>query len=657
MIETSGSQFIMTGLRPGELRLRQGKNQKPRALYESRRSTADEALEVVRSGHRILVGSGCSAPQELLRALVHQAPRLADVELVHLLTFGIAPYVDEKYNGVFRHNAFFMGKNVRDAVNEGRADFTPIFLSEVPNLFYSGRMRLDIALVMVSPPDAFGYCSLGIHPDIVISGIETARTAVIAQVNRHMPRTHGDTFVHVSKIDHFVEHDEPLLELPAKPVDETSMAIARHVASLVENEATLQLGIGDIPNGVLMLLDDRRDLGIHTEMMSDGVMDLIEKGVITNERKGLHPSKTVASFAMGSQKLYDYLDDNPCFEFHPTEYVNSPRVIAQNNKMVSINSGIQIDLTGQVCADSMGSKFYSGIGGQVDFVRGAAMSPGGKPIIALPSTAKGGTVSRIVPMLDPGAGVVTSRGDVHYVVTEFGIAYLHGETIRERAMALIEVAHPDFRQELRAAAVERHCVPVEWELPTEANRYPSDMEVRRGFGDKKFLVRPLRSSDVDRLMEFFYSHDPDTIYGRYRYAKKSLPREEAMRLCTLDYSKMFALCVFSQEGNYEHIIAIGRYTMNERNRFAETAIVVHQNYRRLGIASYLYDRLREQAQRNGILGFMDDSFPSNKAAFGFHRKRGSEAYFDAESGVYRYIERFKPEVDTKEQESSKAGTA
>jgi acyl-CoA hydrolase len=475
-------------------------------------------------------------PQELLRALVKRASVVTDVELVHLLTFSIAPYVEAKYQGSFRHNAFFIGSNVRQAVHEGRADYSPIFLSEIPNLFSSNQMRLDVVLVMLGPPDQFGYCSLGIHPDIAMAGIKTAKT-IVAQINRHMPRVHGDTFVHVSDLDAIVEHDDPLLELEPLPIDETSMTIARHVAAMIEHGATLQLGIGKIPNAVLSLLGDHVDLGLHTEMFSDGVIDLCEQGVITNAKKGLLPGKAVASFAMGTKRLYDYVDDNPFFEFRPTEFVNSPLNIARNHKMVSINSALAIDITGQVSADSIGYRFYSGIGGQMDFIRGTAMSSGGKPIIALPSTAKEGSVSRIVPALDAGAGVVTSRGDVHYVVTEYGVAYLHGKTVRQRAMALIETAHPDFRAELRNAAVEKRYVPISWELPNEALRYPADLEDHRKFKGRSLFIRPLRSADADHLMEFFYSHTTETIYLRYRFLKKSLSRDEAIRLCTLDYRK------------------------------------------------------------------------------------------------------------------------
>jgi acyl-CoA hydrolase/GNAT superfamily N-acetyltransferase len=555
------------------------------------------------------------------------------------MTFGIAPYVDEKYEGSFRHNAFFIGTNVRDSIRAGRADYTPVFLSEIPELLTSGQMRLDVVLATVTPPDRFGYCNLVIHPDIMKAGIEVAGT-VIAQVNKYMPLTHGDTFVHVSDIDHFVLHDQPILELPKKEFDERSTAIARHVTSLIENGSTLQLGIGNLPNAILSLLGNHRDLGIHSEMVSDGVIDLCEQGVITNKRKGLHPGKAVASFAMGTRRLYDHLDNNPFWEFHPTEYVNSPRIIAQNNRMISVNSAIQIDITGQVCADSIGPNFFSGIGGQVDFIRGAAMSPEGKPIIALPATAKGGTVTRIVPTLDEGAGVVTSRGDVHYVVTEYGVAYLHGKTIRERSMALIEIAHPDFRPYLRSVVVNRQYVPVEWELPSERKRYPTEMEEYHDFKGKKLFVRPLKSADADRLMEFFYSHSPETIYGRYRYPKKSLPRTEAVRLCTLDYSKRFALAVFSENGRGDHFIAVGRYRLNDRTQFAETAIVIHEQYRRLGIASYLLQQLRKHAEANGILGFYGESSRDNVATTALHRALGHPVVFDQEAGVYRYTLRF-----------------
>jgi acyl-CoA hydrolase len=623
-------------------------------LYKDRLTSAEQAVEVIQSGQNVLVGSGCAAPQELLRALVERAPRVSDVELFHLLTFGIAPYVDPAYEGSFRHNAFFIGSNVREAIQEGRADYTPVFLSEIPSLFFSNQLRLDVVLVMLGPPDEFGYCSLGISPDIVMSGIETSKT-IVAQINRHMPRVHGDTFVHVSKLDRIVEHDEPLIELEVVSPDETSLAIARHVAALIEDDSTLQLGIGKIPNAVLSLLGERSDLGLHTEMFSDGVVDLCEKGVITNEKKRLLPGKAVASFAMGTKHLYDYLDDNPFFDFRPTEFVNSPLNIARNHRMVSVNSALQVDITGQVSADSIGARFYSGIGGQIDFIRGAAMSPGGKPIIALPSTAKDGTVSRIVPELDSGAGVVTSRGDVHYVVTEYGVAYLHGKTIRQRTMALIEAAHPDFRAELRDAAVDRRYVPVSWELPTEAQRYPSDMEELRDFKGRPLFVRPLRSADAHQLMDFFYSHTTETIYQRYRYLKKSLSHDEALRLCTLDYRRQFALAVFDKAGKSGRIVAIGRYMMNEKTGLAESALIVHENSRRLGLGLYLQKRLRYHAERSGVVGFTGFFEPSNVATLRIHRRLGDAVV--TEHGEGRYVAYFAGAAEDEGKESGESADA
>ncbi len=431
-------------------------------IYRERLKSASCAVEPIRSGQRIFVGSNCAEPQTLVDALTARGGDLKAIEIVHIMTLGRAPYSEACFEKQFHHNAFFIGANVREAVNACRADYTPIFLSEIPTLFRSGAVPLDVALIMVSPPDAHGYCSMGISVDVVKAAVESA-SMVIAEVNPHMPRTLGDSFLHVSQIDAFVESDYPLLELPAPRQTEATRAIGRHVAALIEDGSTLQMGIGAIPDAVLACLTDKCDLGVHTEMFSDGILPLVAAGVITGRRKTLYPGKIVSSFCMGTRALYDFVDNNPSIEFHPTEVVNDPFLIAQNEKMVAINAAIEVDLTGQVCADSIGERFYSGIGGQVDFLRGAARSRGGKPIIALPSTATprdGATASRIVSNLKPGAGIVTSRGDVHYVVTEWGSAFLHGKSVRERALALIAIAHPDFRDSLRAAAQERHLIPA-----------------------------------------------------------------------------------------------------------------------------------------------------------------------------------------------------
>ncbi|MBI5281628.1 MAG: acetyl-CoA hydrolase/transferase family protein [Candidatus Solibacter usitatus] len=423
--------------------------------YDRKRTTAAEAVSGVRSGERIYMHPGCATPEVLVQALLERAGSLEDVEIIHLKTLGNADYSHRRYDGIFRTVGLFIGENVRDAVAEGRADYMPIFLHEVESLFESGACPLDHVFLQLSPPDKYGYMSLGVGVDCTLTAAKNCRR-VIAEVNPRMPRTHGQTFLHVSEVHGIVEVDHELPELHPAPANEVQVRIARNVASLIPNGATLQLGIGAIPDAVLASLTGHRDLGLHTEMFSDGVIPLIESGVMNGAAKSIHAGKLIAGFVLGTRKLFNFVDDNPLLEFHPNKYVCDPFVISRNRKMVAINSALQVDITGQVCADSIGAKLYSGVGGQVDFIRGAAHSEGGKPIIALPSTAKKGTVSRIAPILDPGAGVVTSRADVHYVVTEHGVAFLHGKTLRERTEALIGIADPKFREMLYDFAYEMH---------------------------------------------------------------------------------------------------------------------------------------------------------------------------------------------------------
>jgi 4-hydroxybutyrate CoA-transferase len=423
--------------------------------YRKKVTTAEDAVRCIRSGDHVWIHAGCNNPEELIRAMVARADELTDVEVVHLLTFGCADYVEPRYQRSFRHRSLFTGANVREALNAGRADFVPIHLSEVPRLMETGLQKVDVALIHLAPPDEHGFCSFGVGVECSKAAAQHARD-VVAVVNRQMPRSLGDSFIHVSKLTRVVEVDRPVLELPqVAQVGEVARSIGQHIVELIEDGATLQMGIGEIPDAVLGALTNRRDLGIHTEMFSDGMVGLFEAGVVTNEAKTLHRGKIIASFVLGSRKTFDFLDNNPLIEFHPSDYVNDPMVIAQNDRMVAINSAIAVDITGQVCADSIGKSIYSGFGGQVDFIRGAGRSKGGRPIIAMPATAKEGRLSRIVDTLVEGSGVVTSRADVHYVVTEFGVAALHGRSLRERALALIGVAHPDFREELRAAARAR----------------------------------------------------------------------------------------------------------------------------------------------------------------------------------------------------------
>jgi acyl-CoA hydrolase len=422
--------------------------------YKTKLTTPEKAVKAIQSGHRIYYSGNAATPFLLIEALRNRYQELENVQFNHVLLIGEDPIGDPKYRGHFRHNSLFVGPADRAAVNDGRADYVPVFLHQIPRLFRDRIIPLDAVIVQVSPPDEHGFCSFGVETLATKAACDCARI-VIAQVNERMPRVLGDSFIHVSQITHCVETTAPLPELPRRPISDVERQIASHIAPLISDGATLQLGIGGIPDAVLKEIEGKRDLGIHTEMVSDGVMEAIEKGLITGRQKTVHRGKAILTFVFGSAKLYDYVHNNPVFEAHPAEYVNDPLVIAQNENIVAINSAIEVDITGQVCSDSIGARVYSGFGGQVDFIRGAARSKGGKPIIALSATAQDGKMSRIVPYLKQGAGVVTSRADVHYVVTEFGAAHLFGRNLQERAEALIAVSHPKFRDELRAAAKER----------------------------------------------------------------------------------------------------------------------------------------------------------------------------------------------------------
>ncbi len=425
--------------------------------YRSKLTTAEEAVQIIKSGDHVYIHPGCAVPETLIRAMVARGKDLTDVQVNHILTIGDAGYVSDDMQGHFRHNALFIGSNVREAVNSGKADCTHIYLHQVAELFYKKIIPVDVAMIHVSPPDEHGFCSFGVGVEMTKPACEVAKI-IIAQVNPQMPRVLGDSFIHINKLNYIVEVDIPIREMSqvgevVEPEEEAVYKrLGGHIAELIEDESTMQMGIGAIPDAVLSYLENKRDLGIHTEMFSDGVVKLVEMGVINNEKKTLHKGKMVASFVLGTKLVYDFIDNNPVVEFHPSHYVNDPFIVAQNRKMVAINSALQVDLTGQVCADSIGPRLFSGFGGQVDFIRGASRSQGGKPIIALPATAKNGELSRIVPHLIAGAGVTTNRADVHYVVTEFGVASLFGKTVRQRVNELIHIAHPKFRDELRAYA-------------------------------------------------------------------------------------------------------------------------------------------------------------------------------------------------------------
>lgn len=596
--------------------------------------TANEALSPLRSGMRVFIGSGCAAPQTLVEALVARAPEVYDVEIIHILTHGPAPYAQPGLSDHFRQNSMFIGGNVRSAVHQGTADYTPIFLSEIPRLFRERRMHLHIALVQVSPPDARGLCSFGVSVDVVKTAVESA-DYVVAEVNPAMPRTPGDSFVHVSSLDALVESDRPVLEFAMEPITPEARRIAEFIAALVPDGATLQTGIGAIPSAVLCALADKKNLGIHSEMITEAVMPLVESGVINGRRKTLLPRKIVTSFCFGTKEFYRYIDKNRAFEFRPTEFTNDPFQIARNRNMVAISSAIEVDLTGQVCADSIGGKFYSGFGGQVDFIRGAAKAENGKPIIALPSTTKDGSVSRIVPWLKTGAGVVTSRADVHYVVTEYGVADLFGKTVRERAIALIHIAHPKFRDELLQQAREAKLVdPSQIALPEGLQPYPKEVEVDHEFpGKLKVHFRPIQPTDERRLQELFYSHSPATIYQRYFAQLKHLERETVQRMVTLDYRNAMAIVGEIPWEGATRLIAVGRYYRDPSSDWAEVAVTVQEDFQRRGIAIFLLGQLAKSALEQGIRGFRAEVLSENVGMLKTFSKAAKRVQTCTEGGV------------------------
>lgn len=584
---------------------------------------AAEAIDHIKNGSRIFIGTGCGEPQHLIHALVRN-PKIQDAMVYQMLSFTLSEYVDDNdFLNRFAIKLFFISASMRKAAFEGKIDYIPSYLSQIPNLFTSRRIGLDVALIQVSPPDRHGFCSLGVSVDITRAGMQAA-TMVIAQVNLNMPRTWGDSIVHLDEIDFLVPFDEPLVEaLPTEKDPKVGSRIGYFVSQLVEDGATLQIGFGRLPYAILPHLMDKNDLGIHTQLITDGFIPLLEKKVITNRKKTMLPDRVVASLCMGSQSLYEYVDNNPQFYFRSSEFVNDPSVIARNDHFISISSALEVDLTGQVCTDSVGHMFYSGIGDQVDYLRGSAMSKGGFSIIALPSTAQGGKVSRIVPSLSEGAGVATTRGDVHFVVTEYGVAELQGKSIYQRVMELAQIAHPKFREEIIDAAKKRHYIFSDQVAPVQDDlifleRYKTRVELKN---HKVLEIRPLLPADEFEYRNFFYSLKEETIYLRFFYRMKIFSHEMAQKQWALvDYHKNISLVGSLQTKGHKEIVAIGTYADDGSNR-AEVAFVVREDMQGLSISSSLLVQLESIAKENGFVGFTATVLDGNKAMMHVFKKR------------------------------------
>jgi acyl-CoA hydrolase/RimJ/RimL family protein N-acetyltransferase len=603
--------------------------------YQSKITTAANAMRLIKSGNSIFIGTGCAQPQHLVNALVEHSSGITDAHVIHLLTMGTAPYADDKFREKFKMNTFFIAENVRDALSRGIGDYTPIFLSEIPRQFETGRIPVDVALISVSPPDANGLCSLGVSVDIVKSAAANARY-VIAQVNNKMPRTFGDSFIHASDIEAMVLFDEDIIEVPPPEPDEVLRRIGQNIARLVEDGSTIECGIGRIPQALVEFLKDKEDIGVHTEMFGDWIIDLIDSDAINCSKKTLNRGKVVASFCMGTKRLYEYIDNNPFFEFYPSEYVNDPYIISQHEKMVAINVGLEIDLTGQVCADSLGYQFYSGIGGQVDFMRGAARSRGGKAIIAMPSTAKNGQISRIVPRLTEGAGVVTTRGDVHYVVTEYGIAYLHGKSIRQRVMALIDIAHPKFRAKLiQAAKAQKYIYPDQIEMDSEQVRYPDELEAYKTLNDgTEIFFRPVKPTDEAALSEMLYSLSPSSIRTRYMTQTMTFPHKDVQRITNIDYRQNLAVIGTVPGVSGDQIVGISQYFLDPKTQAAEVAFLVQDEWQQKGMGTLLLDYLTQIAKQRGVKTFFAKVLPTNKPMLAVFYNSGYNVNTEFDGEVY-----------------------
>lgn len=586
---------------------------------------------LIAPGSRVFIGGGASVPHALVRSMLSQAEKLQDVEIVHIHGLGETPWIDPRYEQVLRTNSFFLTPAVRDAVERGQADYTPCPMSEVPALFRSGRVPVNVALIQVSPPDADGNCSLGVSVDVVRAAIKAARV-VIAQVNPLMPRTGGDTLLPASRIDRFLPCKVALPECAKFVADERQDLIGRHAAHLIEDGATLQVGLGNTPEAVIRALKKHRQLGIHSGMFNDALMELVRCGAVDNSRKTYKPGKIIASHVMGSRKLYRFVDGHPDLELHPSDWVNDPLRISKNDRMVAINGAREIDLTGQVVRDSRGHRFYGGIGALQDFIRGAGRSKNGRPIIVLTSLTDDGKRSRIVADFEPGSGVSTGRGDVHYVVTEYGVASIYGRSIRERVARLVEIAHPDYRESLLEGALSRGWLPRFFTMPGGTRSGVESEWIQFSCG--RFRLRPLYPSDMRGLQAFFYSHDEETVRLRYGYHRERMTGESAYKLAAVDQSRDHALGLFAEKNGREELRAIGRYYLDPDGKSAEVAFVVHESTRRAGMAGFLLGELAATARKRGIESFWASVLAGNHAMSALLAKAGGVLSHDGDELRY-----------------------
>jgi len=600
--------------------------------WRSRETSAAAAVAGIRPGASVFVGTACATPRTLVHALEASEERLADVELVHFLTDGVVPELGGDPYSRFRHRVFFVGTDVRPLVAEGKAEYVPISAAQVHRLIENGRLPIDVAFVQVAPPDAEGRCSLGVSVDLTLTAARHARR-VVAEVNPRMPRTRGDSAIPAESIDRWVAVDAPVIEYVHPPVDEVAERVARYVARIIDDGATLHVGLGRVPNEMLRYLTNRRDLGIHSDVITDPLVDLVEQGVVTGARKSVHRGEVVASYCMGTRRLYDLVDDNPAFRFHPLDYVCRPDVLAAQHQLVSVTQAFAVDLTGQVCADQFAGELYGGVSTQPDFLRGAAASQGGKPIVCLASRTDDGA-SRIRPLLEEGEGVAVARSDVHYVVTEYGIAYLFGRSIRERALALIEIAHPSVREELLAAAKELGYLGPKQALKSRRD-YPVEEERRVALrGGEEVLVRPSKATDVRAMQDLFYSLREEDVYTRFFTKLDSFSDAKAQHLCTVSYEDEMAFVAVLGDLEQERIVGGCCYYLDPSTNLADVAYMIHPDWQGKGLGTVLQARLVEYARQRGLRGFTADVLTANQGMIKVFEKSGCRIERRVVSGVY-----------------------